>query len=78
MTVNFIKVSFTLSLAFFHSRGGGGQGRRPLRQFAPPENFCPLPEIWSENNSITKEICIIIDFAPEKNSQKKAKSNPYI
>ena len=41
-------------LAFFH------RGLPPLRQFAPPE-------IWSENNrkiSITKEICITIDFAP--------------
>ena len=35
--------------------------KRKMRQF-PPENFCPLPEIWSENNSITKEICITIDF----------------
>ena len=40
----------------------GGQG-------APPEAVCPLqtllpPEIWSENNSIAKEICITIDFAP--------------
>ena len=54
-------------LAFFH--GGGGAGERPLRQFAPPE-------IWSENNrkiSITKDICITIDFAPppEKNPGRK-------
>ena len=39
----------------------GGKG-------APPEAVCPLcpPEIWSNNNrqiSITKEICIAIDFA---------------
>ena len=34
---------------------GGGAGGAPLRQFAPPL------EIWSESNSITKEICITID-----------------
>ena len=45
----------TETLAFFHR---GGQG-------APSETL--PPEIWSENNrkiSITKEICITIDFAP--------------
>ena len=36
-----------------------------LRQFAPSETL-PPPEIWSENNSITKEICITVDFPPEK------------
>ena len=39
----------------------------PLRQFTPLRDFAPPPEIWSENNrkiSITKEICITIDFAP--------------
>ena len=30
----------------------------------PPSETLPLPEIWSENNSITKEICTTIDFAP--------------
>ena len=32
-----------------------------------PQRLLPLPEIWFENNrkiSITKEICITIDFAP--------------
>ena len=43
------------------------------RQGAPlPEAVCPpeRPEIWSENNrkiSITKEICITIDFDSLKN-----------
>ena len=47
-------------LAGFLRQGGRG---RPLRQFALLETFAPL-EIWSENNSITEEICITIDFAP--------------
>ena len=39
----------------------------------PPWKLLPVPEIWSENNSITKEICITIDFAPlEKNPGDKA------
>ena len=45
----------------FLPRGGGGGGQH-LRQFAPPKTFAP-PEIWSENNSITVEICMTIDFA---------------
>ena len=57
----FVTVSQSTSLlllAFFH----GGRGR-PLRQFAP-RKLLPLPKTWSENNSITKEICITVDFAP--------------
>ena len=42
----------------------GGQGGALPEAVCPPENFCPPAEIWSENNSITKEICIAIDFAP--------------
>ena len=37
------------------------QGAQPLRHFAPLKTFAP-PEIWSENNRITIEICITIDF----------------
>ena len=44
-------------LAFFH---GGGV---PPRGSLSPWKLSSLPEIWSENNSITKEICITIDFA---------------
>ena len=59
------------TLAFFHR---GGRGGAPLRQFAPPE-------IWSENNrkiSITKEICITIDFAPlEKMHGRKPGTRPW-
>ena len=43
----------------------GGQGAPP--KAVPPPLRLLLPEIWSENNrkiSITKEICITIDFAP--------------
>ena len=53
-----------LQLAYFYR---GRDRGRPLRQFAPFRDF--LPEIWSEYNrktSITKEICITIDFAPLK------------
>ena len=57
----------SLLVAFFHR--GEGQGSAPLKQFSHFRNFCPPPEIWSENNrkiSITIEICITIDFAPLK------------
>ena len=58
--------------AFF--RRGDKEGA-PLRQFAPLETS----EIWSESNrkiSITKEICITIDFvSPEKFSWKKARND---
>ena len=51
-----------------------GAGGAPLRQFAPLGDFSSL-EIWSENNrkiSITKEICITIDFdPPEKIPRRK-------
>ena len=56
-------------LAFFH-RGKGARGA-PWGSL-PPSETLPLPEIWSENNSITKEICITIDFAPpEKIPERK-------
>ena len=51
--------------------GGGGEGR-PLKQFAPSETVAP-PKSWSENNrkiSIRIEICIKIDFSPEKVPEK--------
>ena len=64
-----------------HSKPGFlPQGERPvLRQFPPPppETFAP-PEIWSENNrniSITKEICITIDFAPLKKISGRIPAN---
>ena len=44
----------------------GGKGAPPEAVCPSLGDFCP-PEIWSENNrqiSITKEICITIDFAP--------------
>ena len=40
----------------------GGAGGAPWG-ILPPWKLLPLPEIWSQNNSITKEICITIDFA---------------
>ena len=76
-------------LSPFHSRhqeiwlsfAGDGGREHPLRQFAPLGDFCPH-EIWSENNrkiSITKEICMTIDFAPAplKNSWKKARKQHF-
>ena len=48
--------------------GGGGEEGAPLKQFAlPSKTFAPPPKIWSENDrkvSITKEICVTLDFAP--------------
>ena len=49
---------------FLPQCGVGGQGG-PLRQFAPSK-LLPLPEIWSENNHITKDICITILPPPLK------------
>ena len=43
----------------------GGRGAPPWGSL-PPWKLLPLPEIWSENNRITMEICITIDFAPLK------------
>ena len=39
-------------------------GRGPEAVCRPPSETLPLLEIWSENNSITKEMWITIDFAP--------------
>ena len=59
----------------FLPQGDRGAGGAPLRQFALGD-FAP-PEVWSENNrkiSITKEICITIDFAPLKKFLEGRKS----
>ena len=41
-----------------------GGGHPP--EAVPPLKTFPLPGIWPENNRITIEICITIDFAPLK------------
>ena len=56
----FLHFSQEVALAFSHGGRGGA-----------PWGSLPLPEIWSENNRITIEICIAIDSPPEKNSQGK-------
>ena len=52
------------------SSTGRDRGRPRGSLPPPPETFAAPPEIWSENNrkiSITKEICITIDFASPPN-----------
>ena len=65
-----------LMLAFFHRGIGTPPEAVPLETFAPP------PENWSENNrkiSIAKEICITIDFAPQKKFLEESQNdNLYI
>ena len=74
-SINFLKQSIfitthvqSLHLSGFLSWGGGGRGVPPEAVSHPSDTFVP-PKIWFENNikiSITKEIYITIDFAPEK------------
>ena len=59
----------------FLPQGGEGAGGAPSEAVCPPRRLLPPPEIWSENNrkiTVTKEICITIDFAPpEKIPRRK-------
>ena len=56
-----VYISQLVRYPWLSSTGGGA----PLKTFA-------LPGIWSENNRITIEICITIDFAPlEKIPRRK-------
>ena len=62
-------VACSLRLSWLSSTGGGGAGGAQPEAVPPFETFIPHPEICSENNrkiSITKEICITIDFVPLK------------
>ena len=54
----------------------GDRGAPPEAVCPLPRDFCPLPEIWSENNrkiSIKIEISITIDSRPKKFPGRKAR-----
>ena len=42
----------------------------------PPPRLFASPEIWSENNSITNEICMTIDFVPLKKFLEESQGCP--
>ena len=68
-TVHLYHNTCAIVASFWLSFMGGGAGECPPEAVSHPSDTFVPPKIWFENNikiSITKEIYITIDFAPEK------------